>query len=581
VHRPSIAFLNGRYVIVGSSGTAYSTDGGYTWTKATSKAESNSSVYVAGNSGFMYVGASSVAYSADGLTWTNDSVLMAGSMYDSTVATNGSTIVVSKISGSLIVFQRSTNNGTSWEGSTSASHGATTIGDIPIIYAGSLGFIHAYSDVSGVTPCPLVMFANPTGSTSTWTKYTLSFSTSPNQNRSPKEIVYHPATQKVFVSSNWSSPEICYFTSLSGPVTSISLSSQLSSSPQVISESATRGLVTGFNSLLATQTTNMEAVISYNDGVTWTAVTYRGVSGVSRFVPGVLKAYQINSANVTVTPVATKKFKHSIMTANVTVTPQILKKAKKQISSSVSVSVSNTKKVMKFITKNVVVNTPTVLQKFWGNAWSMVYASTKWIGVKFNSNKSAYSSDGANWTTVSLPSTDKWCSLALGATTAITLAPDSTQVLTTTDGITWTQRSLATPRLWKSIAANGSTFTAVALQSNKAVTTVNNGVTWTEYDLPTNSNWTSVCYGNGLFVAVCDSGIAATSTDGITWTSRAMPDKLQFNGVTWALNQFTAVASGPTNLAAKSTDGITWTRITMPVSDNWTSVGPGVGDPNV
>ena len=60
-----------------------------------------------------------------------------------------------------------------------------------------------------------------------------------------------------------------------------------------------------------------------------------------------------------------------------------------------------------------------------------------------------------------------------------------------------------------------------------------------------------------------------------------MPDTIHYNSVAWALGQFTAVASGPTNLAAKSIDGASWTRITMPTSANWTAIGPGIGDPNV
>jgi photosystem II stability/assembly factor-like uncharacterized protein len=121
---------------------------------------------------------------------------------------------------------------------------------------------------------------------------------------------------------------------------------------------------------------------------------------------------------------------------------------------------------------------------------------------------------------------------------------------------------------------------AVALQTDKSAISAD-GITWTEQSLPASANWTSVTTNGTIFVAVSDNGIAATSLDGITWTQYAMPDQLHFNCVTWALNQFTAVASGPTNLAASSPDGITWTRVYMPSSQNWTGVGPGVGNPNV
>lgn len=221
-----------------------------------------------------------------------------------------------------------------------------------------------------------------------------------------------------------------------------------------------------------------------------------------------------------------------------------------------------------------------IRKTFWGQTWSMLYAFSKWIGVKGSSSMAATSPDGSTWTSRSLPASRSWNGIATNGTIIVALATGSDKASSSTDGITWTERTLPASRAWRAICSDGSSlFVAVSLLSDKCITSTD-GITWTERALPQFSNWTSVCYGNGKFVATTDSDVVAYSSDGITWTESSMPDNIQYNCVTYHLGQFTAVASGPTDKAAISTDGITWTRITMPAVADWTSIGPGIGNPN-
>lgn len=219
-------------------------------------------------------------------------------------------------------------------------------------------------------------------------------------------------------------------------------------------------------------------------------------------------------------------------------------------------------------------------RKFWSFIWSMLFTGTKWIGVKSNTSTSVTSVDGENWVTNSLPITETWTSITNTGTTSVAIARDSDKIVKSLDGVNWTSVILPNKRHYTSICSGNTQLVAVALDSDKVIRSIDEGVTWVEHSIPY-GNWTSIAWNGDLFCAVNGEGKSATSYDGVTWVEHTMPDNLQYNCVTWALGQFTAVASGPTNKAAVSTNGIDWTRITMPSSQNWTSVGPGVGNPDV
>ncbi|MCZ8154973.1 MAG: putative Ig domain-containing protein [Leptospira sp.] len=139
----------------------------------------------------------------------------------------------------------------------------------------------------------------------------------------------------------------------------------------------------------------------------------------------------------------------------------------------------------------------------------------------------------------------------------------------TSDGSGWTQRTLPSSQRWRSVAFGNGVFVAVAFGSNAAATS-SDGITWTARTLPSSSDWSSVAFGNGVFVAVASGTVAATSSDGISWTARTLSSSRTWNAITFGSGKFVAIAS-PTgsNEAATSSDGITWTP--------GTATCPGVG----
>ena len=236
------------------------------------------------------------------------------------------------------------------------------------------------------------------------------------------------------------------------------------------------------------------------------------------------------------------------------------------------------------VTSNVTVSKTD--NRFWSNPWSMIYAESKWVGVKNGSNTASTSTDGATFTARTLPSSDHWNGITHDGTTFVTIAEDSNKAAYSADGITWTASTLPTTRKWHSLVAGGTTIVAVSLESDYCAVSTDHGATWTEYAMPVSANWTGIAWNGSVFCAITDSDVAATSSDGQTWTQRTMPSNIHYNAIAYGLGTFMAVASGTTpgattNKAATSADGITWTEVTMPQAAEWTTIGQGIGDPNV
>jgi hypothetical protein len=208
-------------------------------------------------------------------------------------------------------------------------------------------------------------------------------------------------------------------------------------------------------------------------------------------------------------------------------------------------------------------------------AWrSVTHGGGLFVAVAENSNVSATSTDGINWTQRTLPSTQLWISVTYGNGLFVAVAWGNVAA-TSTDGINWIQRTLPSSQIWYSVTYGSGLFVTVAWGNVAATST--DGINWIQRTLPSSQNWFSVTYGNNLFVAVSDnSNVAATSTDGINWTSRTLPSAQVWRSVTYGDGLFVAVAAN-SNVCATSTDGINWTSRTLPSVRTWFSVTYGNG----
>lgn len=587
----ALASSPNRFVLVGDKGTATTTDYGVTWTTAPIRKKANSSVIWTGIN-FLAISRDSpvlVEESTNGLNWTT--VASFSDFYNPSIATNRDGVVIvsgnntNQFGGSLRYY-RSTNYGSSWqENDFPTAFVADATSNLSIIYSTTQslpGFIVPWHNNTESR----LYFIRSTDLGVTWTQTFVTTTIWQSYN----DVVADSSSNRIVCANNNASGGVLSLNALSGNVFFYSTPftvARLSLSP---------------SSILATNE-GYGASKSTNGGVTWTNVADRPALAMNDNVIAlsiILMALDtLSTSNSVSQSFATIRreasaISNSVASAIAIAVKIVVGAVTSYTSSTIAKLISKVCKTTS--TSSAIIKWPyqlvllaksmsssfTITKKFWAFLWSIIYATSKWVGVKANTNVSAYSSDGVEWTNKTLPAYGMWSSIAVGSSACIAVASDSASIVWSLDqGLSWTVRTMSSARKWKSIAANNTTFVVIALDSDKCATSVNNGFVWTEYSLPQHSNWTSVTYGNGLFVAVGDSGIAATSPNGITWTARALPDQLQFNSVTWANNQFTAVASGPTNLAAKSADGITWERIYMPSAQNWTAVGPGVGNPNV
>ena len=208
---------------------------------------------------------------------------------------------------------------------------------------------------------------------------------------------------------------------------------------------------------------------------------------------------------------------------------------------------------------------------------SLTYGDGKFVAISYNSDASAYSTDGINWTASTLPSSANWRPLTYGDGKFVAIATGSDKAVYSTDGINWTASTLPSSSFWNSVTYGDGKFVAIAgSYSNKAAYSTD-GINWTESTLPSSSFWNSVTYGDGKFVAVGNfSSKAAYSTDGINWTESTLPSSKNWSSVTYGDGKFVAVIYN-SDKSAYSTDGINWTESTLPSSANWQAVTYGDG----
>ena len=173
---------------------------------------------------------------------------------------------------------------------------------------------------------------------------------------------------------------------------------------------------------------------------------------------------------------------------------------------------------------------------------SLTYGDGKFVAISYNSDASAYSTDGINWTASTLPSSANWRPLTYGDGKFVAIATGSDKAVYSTDGINWTASTLPSSSFWNSVTYGDGKFVAVGNFSSKAAYSTD-GINWTESTLPSSKNWSSVTYGDGKFVAVIyNSDKSAYSTDGINWTESTLPSSANWQAVTYGDGKFVAVA---------------------------------------
>lgn len=156
--------------------------------------------------------------------------------------------------------------------------------------------------------------------------------------------------------------------------------------------------------------------------------------------------------------------------------------------------------------------------------FAITFAAGKFLAVG-NHAYTAYSPDGDNWTTVTVPTEQSLWGVCYGV-----------------DG-----------------DGNG-VFVAVGNEGGNEgtiISSANGDTSWRRQNSPTNRSLKDVAYGNGLFVAVGSYGIILTSTDGTYWTKQATLGR-GLKAVVYGGGVY--VAAGRDEKIYSSTDGVSWTQ---------------------
>jgi hypothetical protein len=144
---------------------------------------------------------------------------------------------------------------------------------------------------------------------------------------------------------------------------------------------------------------------------------------------------------------------------------------------------------------------------------SVAFGSGTFVLIDNSGYAAKSTNNGSTWSTVSLPNnTVTWSSITYGNGYFVAVsgnhvaAPDqySNVAAISSDGTNWTQITLPSIRYWSFVTYGNGKFVALdgsGTLANKSAVSLN-GVNWTEESMPIGTYWSSAVYGNSRFVAV-------------------------------------------------------------------------------
>lgn len=248
---------------------------------------------------------------------------------------------------------------------------------------------------------------------------------------------------------------------------------------------------------------------------------------------------------------------------------------------------------------------------------SITYGNGVFVATTNDSTKSAYSTDGINWSTTTLPAQINWVNVDYCNNVFIAVARNSTTAAYSTDGIDWITITMPDKRSWKQVAYGNGVFVAIAEYAHAAAYSTDginwtsitmptspygawshivygydrfvvsnsdssivaysiDGVSWNTATLPTSADWCSVAYGNGRYIIIDrDSTKTVYSPDGINWSiANSSIDNIGYKPIVYGNGKF-LTAIRDTTTAAYSIDGINWTTAILPEASAWYSMAYG------
>lgn len=191
----------------------------------------------------------------------------------------------------------------------------------------------------------------------------------------------------------------------------------------------------------------------------------------------------------------------------------------------------------------------------------------------------ATSADGQIWTQRALPGYGEYSRPVVGGGVAVMvnkIGLTTTAGLRSTDGINWSFVTLPQATSWDAVIYGGGLFAALRSGSTVAATS-SNGSSWTQRTLPVSTFHTSSAYFAGRFLAFYASSYL-TSTNGIDWEQKTLKTgltELVFTAV--VCGSYLIVVPRNKNYFLRSTDGLVWEELSLPRTGWWTGGDYGGG----
>jgi hypothetical protein len=204
----------------------------------------------------------------------------------------------------------------------------------------------------------------------------------------------------------------------------------------------------------------------------------------------------------------------------------------------------------------------------WANAGNIgaindvAFGNGVFVATAFNPNKTAYvSSNGINWTTVSLPNNASYFGIAFGDGKFVAVSYNQPPAYSY-NGYDWANGDISVNAAWTAVDYGNGVFETCAItSSNTGISS--NGISFGTTNLPWVANWSCIKRSSSVWVVAGSyqgTTYGAYSYDNYNWGQSYIPQGVTCGVEDLAVsgNLFVLVDGNPDGEIYHSTDGINW-----------------------
>lgn len=168
-----------------------------------------------------------------------------------------------------------------------------------------------------------------------------------------------------------------------------------------------------------------------------------------------------------------------------------------------------------------------------------------------STGNSVTSSDGINWTVnTNVLANGNWFVLAFGNGRFIAASYNTDYSAWSTDGVVWNSVTLPHVQNWTGLVYHeyNDTFILTGYMSSHTYVSYDFGANWSSYS----NSWgweSNLIYGNGILLLLSHASQVRTSLDGITWVTQTEVPNIIYSGAAYHDGKFILAAGNPEDRA--------------------------------